>query len=217
MFELGLCRLFILVSMLRTAAACPSRSEHAAAFLVAERGRKRVANRQIRRSVHSRDVLSTFQKNKMGETSHQLLRSLTTSMQSKKDSAEKYLLTDDYYSDDCFGLIFLSTGLIAHDVLFAGFFLILSILAASAFNSKFFQNILEQRRKLKMQLPAVVAGATLLLVSLIRNTIVTGISLQFSKEFATIFETETFNIPLEVAVCLISLIYGFASSQKNQM
>lgn len=136
-------------------------------------------------------------------------------MHSKKGAAEKCLCNDDYYSDDCFGLIFLTTGLIAHDVLFAGCFLILSTLGASAFNNRFLPGRLEQRRNLKVQLPAVVAGATLLLVSLARNTVATAMSLQFSMEFATIFETEAFNVPLEVAVCLISLIYGFVSSQKN--
>lgn len=103
---------------------------------------------------------------------------------------------DSSYSDDCFGLIFLSIFLALGDVLFASIFLGCSALAA----------VLTQSFRLpfaKSRVPGVVAGVTLLL-TLLARPMLTDPSPSNDNAFL-----------LETVVCSFSFVYGvFLKSQR---
>mmetsp|Transcript_2064 Transcript_2064/g.4524 ORF Transcript_2064/g.4524 Transcript_2064/m.4524 type:complete len:199 (+) Transcript_2064:52-648(+) len=111
-----------------------------------------------------------------------------------------------YYSDDCFGLIFLSTGLVAGDVVFASCFALISAVAATYFN----KNAKELNAKLQKQFPGAVAGLTLLFVAPVTRVVLQPNSLDFLPErapFATI---------LEIGVCALSVVYSLVATQQEK-
>jgi hypothetical protein len=99
------------------------------------------------------------------------------------------------YSDDCFGLIFLSGALALGDAVFAGTFLILSTIAAISVKTRTLQ-------KGDTQLPAAVAGLTLLATPL------ATLSLGESGIYSSLPQID--QAPLvEIGLCSFSMIYGF--------
>ena len=101
---------------------------------------------------------------------------------------------DSYYSDDCFGLIFLCGAVVVQDPVFAGIFLILSSVGA----------ILTQLGRLQAnkQIPGAVAGFTLLL---------TPVATTLLQKMGILPNPIATNAPiwLEAAVCTFSLFYSF--------
>ena len=109
-----------------------------------------------------------------------------------------------YYNDDCFGLIFLSTGLVAHDAVFAACFALVSGLAATYYN----KNNTDLDAKLQTQFPAAVAGLTLLFVAP-----VTRVVLQ-PQEWDFLPARVDFAAPLEIGVCAFSVLYALYRTEQ---
>ena len=109
---------------------------------------------------------------------------------------------NDNYNDDAFGLVFLGGAFYANDVIFAGIFLILSAAAAIA----------TRQGKLPAcnQVPAAVAGLTLLLHTPILTPEIVELlpkSIPPSNSSASM---------IELALCSISMIYGFVFVSKAE-
>jgi len=111
-----------------------------------------------------------------------------------------------FYSDDCFGLIFLSSAFLAHDVVFAACFALLSGLAAFYFNN----NLDEFDAKLQRQLPAAVAGLTLLFVAPVTRVVTQPTSIEFLPQ------RESFAPMLEIGVVAASVMYALLRTQKKK-
>lgn len=105
------------------------------------------------------------------------------------------------YSDDCFGLIALSTGIAAQDAVFSGTFVALSAATALAGATVCAQSL--NAASHQRQVPAAVAGATLVLAPLVRWTLRSALQYEAADTMPPWAPT------LEVAVCLFSLAYGF--------
>ena len=115
-----------------------------------------------------------------------------------------------FYSDDCFGLIFLSTGLIAKDVVFAACFVLLSGLAAYSFNTySSFNEKGYSKSRLQKQFPAAVAGLTLLFFAPITRVIIQPSEISFLPERMSIAPI------LEIGVCAVSVIYSLVRSREE--
>lgn len=101
------------------------------------------------------------------------------------------------YSDDCFGLIFLTSSVGLNDAAFGGVFLFLSSLGV----------ILTRLNKLPIspQIPATVAGGSLLLTPLVRFLF------QNNLEAPRLAEAPW----IEVGLCTFSMVYGFVV-RKNE-
>jgi hypothetical protein len=110
------------------------------------------------------------------------------------------------YSDDCFGLIALSTGIAGKDTVFALVFVALSALAALASATVLADrlSVREERR-----VPATVAGASLLLAPVAKQLVV-GFDGTLGEQDAVSSWTPF----LEVGVCAFSLLYGFVLAQR---
>lgn len=107
------------------------------------------------------------------------------------------------YNDDCFGLIFLSGLAVTNDPIFAGTFLTLSSLAALATS---LGKLPESSRKI----PAAVAGFTLLATPVMKTVLprIISISVEDSSSSSRSW--------IELAVCFVSLFYGFIFSKEEK-
>jgi hypothetical protein len=105
------------------------------------------------------------------------------------------------YSDDCFGLVALSTGIAGKDAVFSLVFVALSALAALA-SATVLADRLSVRDERKF--PAAVAGASLLVAPMVKQFLL-GFSIAFSEQDGVPSWTPV----LEVGVCTFSLLYGF--------
>lgn len=119
-------------------------------------------------------------------------------VRSRASSTAVFQQPQSAYSDDCFGLIFLSSSVAAKDPVFAGTFLVVSSIAVVATN-------VSRPLPPGKAIPGAVAGVTLLLAPLVR-LLVANAELQSPKEFAP---------TLEVAVCVFSLVYGLVLSKDD--
>jgi hypothetical protein len=108
--------------------------------------------------------------------------------------------TKEGYNDDAFGLVFLGGAFAAQDAVFSTVFLTLSAIAALATQ----QNILPANN----QVPAAVAGVTLLLTPTSTTLLLGGLN---NLPEAGNPSASTF----EVGLCVASMAYGFVLSSKN--
>jgi hypothetical protein len=111
--------------------------------------------------------------------------------------------TKEGYNDDAFGLVFLCGAFAAQDVVFSTVYLTLSALAALA----------TQQDKLpaNTQVPAAVAGVTLLLTPTLTTLLVVlggGLHLPEAGNPSA--------SALEVGLCVASMAYGFVLSSSNK-
>ena len=115
------------------------------------------------------------------------------------------------YTDDCFGLIFLSSAFVAHDTVFSVTFVVLSTEALlltrsnrkpiAWYTKNTNTNITRERQR--RAVPAVVAATTLLLSTLVLEPIITATALMGPQEDPARI--------VEWAVCSVSILYGFLS------
>jgi hypothetical protein len=114
------------------------------------------------------------------------------------------------YSDDCFGLISLSTGIAAKDATFAAVFVALSALTAVA-SATVLSTALTAKDERKV--PGAVAGATLILAPIIKQVLfASGIPV---AEAGQQDATAPWAPLLEAGVCAFSLLYGFVLSSMS--
>jgi hypothetical protein len=139
---------------------------------------------------------------------HPTRRSTSSSTSSSSLQAAKRFS----YSDDCFGLIFLSGALVANDEYFSATFLGLSAVGA-LFEEQ--QQNMKRERQDKL-LPAIVAGLTLLLQPLWnRHLISWSLVVVVASTAATEDNSmELTALGLEALVCFISMIYGVVSTMR---
>jgi hypothetical protein len=108
------------------------------------------------------------------------------------------------YSDDCFGLISLSTGIAAKDASFAAVFVALSALTAVA-SATVLSTALTAKDERKV--PGAVAGATLILAPLVKQVLF-ALGIQ-AAQAGQLDSTASWAPLLEAGVCTFSLLYGF--------
>jgi hypothetical protein len=107
------------------------------------------------------------------------------------------------YNDDCFGLIFLSGLAVTNDPIFAGTFLTLSSLAALATS-------LGKLPASSRKIPAAVAGFTLLATPVMKTVLPRIISISVDDSLSGNRSW------IEIAVCFLSLFYGFIISREEE-
>ena len=110
------------------------------------------------------------------------------------------------YIDDCFGLIFLSSSFLAHDTIFSVTFVALSAVAlvltrANQIPWPHEQPTLSRERQRRAG-PAVVAATTLLVTPVLEILIQSVYTQDLLDDRARL---------LELAVCAVSVLYGFLS------
>jgi hypothetical protein len=108
------------------------------------------------------------------------------------------------YNDDCFGLIFLSGLAVTNDAIFAGTFLTLSLSAALATS-------LGKLPASSRKIPAAVAGFTLLATPVMKTVLPRIISIGVEDSLSCSRSW------IEVAVCFVSLFYGFKYSREEKV
>ena len=111
------------------------------------------------------------------------------------------------YIDDCFGLISLSSLVVAHDAVFCATFIVLSTVALVATRTgriRLPEDVSAERQR--RAVPAVVAIAALLL-SPAAETLAAPLYTQDLDDNARF---------LELAVCAVSVAYGFFSKVDDQ-
>jgi hypothetical protein len=101
------------------------------------------------------------------------------------------------YNDDAFGLVFIAGGVLSRDVDFAATFATLSA-AAAAFTG---MGLVPKDERA----PAVVATSTLLLSPFVASIRQHGGSLEYLST----------PIPVEIGVCLISVIWSFVNNKSR--
>jgi hypothetical protein len=114
------------------------------------------------------------------------------------------------YSDDCFGLISLSTGIAAKDATFAAVFVALSALTAVA-SATVLSAALTAKDERKV--PGAVAGATLILAPLVKQVLLASATLV--GEVGQQDSAASWAPLLEVGVCIFSLVYGFILPSRS--
>lgn len=118
-------------------------------------------------------------------------------MKTRKSGVEGNEEDFQRYNDDAFGLVFLIGGFASEDVEFSVTFLILSAAAAAATSTTLL--------KLDSRIPGLVAIASLLSAPLISSLRSTG----------SIDNIQT-PVPLEIAVCCISMVWGLFGHWKKE-
>ena len=120
--------------------------------------------------------------------------------------AEKQQEGETEYIDDCFGLISLSSLVVARDAVFCATFVALSAVAlvATRANQIQLEDVTAERRC--RAVPAVVAAATLLLAPVV-EILVTPYYTQELNDKARL---------LELAVVAVSIAYGFVSKVDDE-
>lgn len=116
--------------------------------------------------------------------------------------AEKQSETE--YIDDCFGLIFLASSFVAQDAIFSVSFVALSAIALVATRANQIQLPVSAERKRRV-VPAVVAAATLLLTPVLEILIAPVYTQELDDKARLI----------ELAVCAVSVVYGFLSEVED--
>jgi len=106
---------------------------------------------------------------------------------------------NDNYNDDAFGLVFLGGVTFANDVIFAGIFLVLSAVAATATK--------QGKLPASNQVPAAVAGLTILLLPVLTTALVDVLP-------SSIPSPDASSPSIELALCSISMLYGFFLAPK---
>lgn len=110
-----------------------------------------------------------------------------------------------YYNDDAFGLVFLSASLVIKDFSFAGAFLLLSAIAASASNANIANTV-----KFLPVIPGIVAFAALA-ISKVEPFAETAQSL--GGDFVVPIDEQ--GSQLELILCSISLIWGMIQQVRS--
>lgn len=117
------------------------------------------------------------------------------------------------YNDDCFGLIFLTSVIVAQDAVFAACFALLSAVAAYSFSNGTAYNVSNKfgvsANKLQLQVPAVVAGLTLLVVAPVGRVLLQPDSIEF---LPTMAPEATL---LEFGVVAVSVIYALVQTRNE--
>mmetsp|Transcript_11457 Transcript_11457/g.17602 ORF Transcript_11457/g.17602 Transcript_11457/m.17602 type:complete len:178 (+) Transcript_11457:104-637(+) len=105
------------------------------------------------------------------------------------------------YSDDCFGLIFLSSAIAFQDYVFGGVFFILSLVGVISVNS---YNLSSYQQKA----PAAVSALTIAIISLGRSWLTNAIDFNFP-------EISSSTMPAEYLFCSISILNSFLRKKAN--
>jgi hypothetical protein len=129
---------------------------------------------------------------------------LNSSSNDDDDDDNKNKHSRGAYNDDCFGLIFLSGLAVTNDPIFAGTFLALSSLAAVATS-------LGELPASSRKIPAAVAGFTLLATPVMKTVLPRIISINSVED--SLSGSRSW---IEVAVCFVSLFYGFIFSREEK-
>jgi hypothetical protein len=132
----------------------------------------------------------------------QLSRKFDLHSSSNDDDKNKHS-RNGAYNDDCFGLIFLSGLSVTNDSIFAGTFLTLSSLAAVATS-------LGKLPASSRKIPAAVAGFTLLATPVMKTVLPRIIIISVDDSLSGSRSW------IEVAVCFVSLFYGFIFSREEK-
>jgi hypothetical protein len=116
------------------------------------------------------------------------------------------------YNDDAFGLVFLSGSFVARDVVFSAIFLLLSALAAIAVRQK--------KISFSNRIPPLVAGTSLGLATLFTILLSSSSSDGLVSTGGILSDwmgaKSLTAIQVELAVCSISILYGFVVSPLLQ-
>ena len=109
------------------------------------------------------------------------------------------------YSDDCFGLIFLTGLAIVQDKLFASTFLALSVVALLL--TRFDKLPQESKLSVKRGVPAVVAGSTFVVATALHGLVVNDLQ-PLLEASTTTSPSPVSPILAELVVCSISILYA---------
>lgn len=125
---------------------------------------------------------------------HMLSLMLSTPLQAQNDNNNDNSSPSVLYNDDAFGLVFLSSFFVAKDYTFSAIFASLSFLAV----------ILVQFGGVKFSplIPGFVAIISLIVTSLVGNVVTDVIP-------------EEIALPVELAACAISLVWGFVQTTRE--
>lgn len=162
-----------------------------------------------RRKTAGRALLETPQRTIQPNVKSRFFTQL--SVKNKNNSGKGDFLS---YNDDCFGLIFLTSIVVAQDAVFAACFALLSALAAYSFSNGTADNVSKNfgisANKLQLQVPAAVAGLTLLVVAPVGRVLLQPDSIEF---LPTMAPEATL---LEFGVVAVSVIYALVQTRNEE-
>jgi len=126
------------------------------------------------------------------------------------------------YIDDCFGLVALSSVIVAHDVIFGATFVALSAVALVATRANLVNQWLLEKdvvltaERQRRAVPGVVAVTALLVAPVVEQTVRLWVAPFFETSISMLPELEGNARLLELAVCSVSFLYGFFSKVDDE-